>query len=79
MSSTPNTVAGELAELGTADTLGAYCGTCGEHVYPAASGAVRCFNIGACTVADTAASRQSLRRGRASSAPAAWTISGRVD
>ena len=64
----------------TADRTGVYCATCGEPAMPAANGARRCFNLGACETADASASRQSLRRGRASSAaPSAWTISGGVD
>lgn len=49
---------------------------CGETVPPAG----HCQNVGTCTAADKAATRQSLSRGTAASArPAAWQGSGRVD
>ena len=49
---------------------------CGEILTPRG----HCLNIGACTTADRQATRGSLRRGTAaSSAPAAWTLGGRVD
>jgi len=53
----------------------AICGECGTVTYRG-----KCLAVGMCRSADRAASRQSLRRGRAaSSAPAAWSASGRVD
>lgn len=51
------------------------CKGCGESLMPDAP----CMNVGACSTADTAASAQSLRRGKAASAPAAWTFGGNVD
>jgi hypothetical protein len=47
--------------------------SCGETEYRG-----KCLNVGGCPRADRAASRQSLRRGAASSV-AAWTLGGRVD
>lgn len=49
--------------------------SCGESIMPGSA----CLNIGACETADRAATRQSLTRGHAASAPAAWTFSGNVD
>lgn len=48
---------------------------CGETLSPRG----HCLNVGDCARADRAASRQSHRKGRALSAPAAWTIGGGVD
>lgn len=51
------------------------CATCAETLTPAG----RCLNIGHCRTADRDATRGSLRRGKAQSAPAAWTSRGYVD
>lgn len=49
---------------------------CGETITPRG----HCLNIGACPTADRHATRGSLRKGTAAStAPAAWTLGGRVD
>jgi hypothetical protein len=53
----------------------ATCATCAETLMPNG----RCLNVGACRTADRDATRGSMRRGVAASAPAAWTARGYVD
>jgi hypothetical protein len=65
----------ETRELREAPAMAPACGTCGETAAP--SGA--CLNVGACTRADSIATRGAAGATSKFAVPAAWNASGRVD